>query len=81
MGIIAISTPNQDHQSQPSTVTRRQRIKVHELVKDKGVTHYTCSSMNQELFEKHLSNQGTEGSHYKNTNDFCCTKEAIKIAN
>jgi len=40
MRIIAISTPNQDHQlisSQSSRVTRRQRTKVHELVKDKGV--------------------------------------------
>ena len=38
MGIIAVSTPNQDQLfPSPSRVVRRQRIKVHELVKDKGV--------------------------------------------
>ena len=37
MGIIAVSTTNQLFLSQPSRVIRRQKIKVHELVKDKGV--------------------------------------------
>ena len=38
MGIIAVSTPNQDQLfPSPSRIVRRQKIKVHELVKDKGV--------------------------------------------